>query len=142
LQYMIAAALCDGELTPAQYAPQRILAPDVQSLLRRVTVRPQAEFSARFPAEMPCRVAITLWDGRRFEIKKRDYEGFYTRPMSYETIALKFHNLAAPFASSDVREAIVETVSRLGELKVRSLSALLADLQRGAGGVATNRRIG
>ena len=40
LQYMVAVALCDGKLLPAQYAPQRILAPDVQSLLRSVAVRP------------------------------------------------------------------------------------------------------
>src|SRR5206468_1957936 len=38
LPYMIAAALCDGELLPAQYTPERIAAKDVQDLLRRVTV--------------------------------------------------------------------------------------------------------
>lgn len=67
LPYMIAAALCDGELLPAQYAPERIVAKDVQELLRRVAVKPSAEFSARFPQQMACRVAITLRDGRRFD---------------------------------------------------------------------------
>jgi 2-methylcitrate dehydratase len=142
LQYMIAAAVCDGALMPGQYAPQRILAKDIQGLLRRVTVRPQAEFSARFPAEMPCRVAVTLRDGRCFEIEKRDYEGFYTRPVSWEAVAAKFQNLAAPFVAADIRAAIIETVSRLDELKVRALTALLADFWRGTGSEATNRRIG
>lgn len=126
LQYMIAAALCDGELTPRQYEPARISAPCVQDLLRRVTVRPNAEFSARFPAEMPCRVTILLRDGRQFRIEKRDYEGFHTRPMSWQRVEQKFHDLAAPFATSDRRAAIVHAVSQLEKMKVRELTALLA----------------
>ena len=76
LPYMIAVALCDGELLPGQYAPTRIAAEDVQNLLHRVIVRPSAEYSARFPEEMACRVAITLRDGRRFDAEKQDYGGF------------------------------------------------------------------
>lgn len=126
LQYMIAVALCDGELTPRQYEPARISAPYVQDLLRRVAVRPNAEFSARFPEETPCRVAIRLRDGRRFEIEKRDYEGFHTRPMSWERVERKFHDLAAPFATADRRRAIVQAVSQLERMRVRELAALLA----------------
>ena len=130
LPYMIAAALYDGELLPAQYAPERIVAKDVQELLRRVAVKPSAEFSARFPQQMACRVAITLRDGRRFEAAKQDYEGFHTRPMSLESVALKFRRLAECFASAGILDAIVETVSRLNSLNVRELTALLRQLPR------------
>jgi 2-methylcitrate dehydratase len=128
LQYMVAVALCDGELLPAQYAPQRILAPDVQSLLRRVAVRPDADFSARFPEEMACRVSITFHDGRRFEIEKQDYEGFHTRPMSWASVAAKFHRLAKPYANAEVERTIVDTVGRLDKLRVRDLTRLLASV--------------
>src|SRR6266849_5115893 len=40
LPYMVAVALLDGEVTPAQYVPERIVREDVQSLLRKVTIRP------------------------------------------------------------------------------------------------------
>ena len=126
LHYMVAAALCDGELLPTQYAPQRILAPDVQSLLHRVTVRPDAGFTARFPGEMACRVAITLQDGRRLAIEKQDYEGFHTRPMSWNGVTAKFHHLAAPLATGEVEQAIVVAVAQLERLKVRDLTRLLA----------------
>jgi len=128
LQYMIAAALCDGELLPRQYAPKRILASDVQHLLQQVTVRPNAEFSARFPEEMPCRVAINLEDGRRFEIEKRDYEGFHSRPMSWDSVVRKFHDLAVPRATPDQRSAIARAVSQLDNMRVRELTALLAQI--------------
>lgn len=125
LQYMVAAALYDGDVLPAQYAPSRISAPDVQSLLRRVTVRPDAGFSARFPEEMACRVAIVLRDGRRVEIEKRDYQGFHTRPMSWSDAAAKFHRLVASSATAEGEHAIVEAVANLDHMKVREFAPLL-----------------
>ncbi|HEX9116647.1 MAG TPA: MmgE/PrpD family protein, partial [Anaerolineae bacterium] len=40
LPYMVAVALLDGQVLPEQYLPARIVQPDVQALLTRVTVRP------------------------------------------------------------------------------------------------------
>ncbi len=128
LQYMLAAALCDGTLLAAQYAPQRILAPDVQSLLHRVTVRPDPSFSARFPAEMACRVRITLQDGQRYEISKQDYEGFHTRPMSWTTVTSKFHHLVEGRVSAEVEQAIVQGVAELDRLKIRDFTRLLSQV--------------
>jgi len=125
LPYMIAAALLDGELGPAQYAPERILRGDVQSLLRRVTVVPDPGYSARFPEEHACRVTIVLRDGRTLAREKADYEGFHTRPVSFETVAAKFHALAAAALPPGRREAIVEAVQRLDRIAVRDLAALL-----------------
>src|SRR5919197_6733106 len=45
LPYVIAVALLDGEVMPAQYAPERIQRADVQGLLKKVTVRANAEYS-------------------------------------------------------------------------------------------------
>ena len=56
LPYMVAVALLDGRLMPAQYFPERILKADIQELLRRVIVREDAGFSRRFPEEMACRI--------------------------------------------------------------------------------------
>jgi 2-methylcitrate dehydratase len=129
LPYMIATALCDGKLLPEQYIPERITAKDVQDLLRRVTIKPSVVFSARFPREMRCRVMITLRDGSRFGIEKQDYEGFHTRPMSWESVAAKFRQLAAPFAPAGVLDAIIDAVSQLSSLKVRQLTALMGGQQ-------------
>jgi 2-methylcitrate dehydratase len=125
LPYMVAVALLDGDVSPAQYAPERIVSEDVQSLLRKVTIRPNEEFSNRFPAEMPCRVQITLKDGRQLSVEKQDYEGFYTRPMSWKQAVAKFERLATSYTSTDQCTAIVETVASVETKEVEQLTALL-----------------
>jgi len=125
LPYMVAAALLDGDVSPAQYAPERIARADVQNLLCRVIIRPDEALSQRFPAEMPCRIQISLKDGRQFRIEKQDYEGFYTRPMSWEQAIAKFECLAAPSTDAAQRAAIVETVAHLETKEAEQLTALL-----------------
>jgi 2-methylcitrate dehydratase len=125
LPYMVAVALLDGAVSPAQYVPERIVREDVQSLLRRVTIQPDETLSQRFPAEMPCRTQIILKDGRVLSNEKQDYEGFYTRPLSWEKAVAKFEHLAAPYAAPSQRAAIAETVARLETKTVAQLTDLL-----------------
>jgi len=130
LPYMAAVALIDGEVTPAQYAPERIVREDVQSLLRKITIRPDEEFSRRFPQEMPCRIQVFLKGDAVLTIEKHDYEGFYTRPMSWEKAVLKFERLAAPYSDERLRRSIEETVEQLENKEVRQLTELLANVKR------------
>ena len=129
LQYMVAVALLDGEVTPDQYRRDRIVADDVQDLLRRVKVRPKDEYSRRFPNEMPCRITIRLKDGREIAKEKRDYEGFHTRPMSWETVTGKFERLARPDTDASLRRAIADAVSELDGLESSDLLTLLAHVE-------------
>jgi 2-methylcitrate dehydratase len=128
LPYMAAVALLDGELMPGQYAPGRIVRADVQELLRKVRIRPLEEMSARFPGEMPCRVALVLEDGRRLVKEKSGYEGYPTSPARWETVAAKFHALSEPFVRESRRGLIVEAVKNLDSIRIGELTALLGDL--------------
>jgi len=128
LPYMVAVALLDGEVTPAQYAPERIVGQDVQQLLRRVTITPDEQMSKRFPEQMPCSVHVLLKDGRELRSEKTDYAGFYTRPMSWEEVVAKFERLAAPYTQAEQRHRIIETVATLETTTVEQLTALLATL--------------
>ena len=130
LPYMVAVALLDGEVSPAQYTPERIMRQDVQTLLRKVTIRPNDEMSKRFPAEMPCRIHILLNDGQSLSSEKRDYEGFYTRPMSWEMAVQKFERLASPYTDSDLRRSIEDTVERLEAMEIQQLTEPLAQVRR------------
>src|SRR6266568_3419038 len=125
LPYMVAVALLDGDVSPAQYMPERIVREDVQTLLHKVTIQPDEAFSKRFPAEMPCRIQITLNDGRTLAREKQDYEGFYARPMSWEKAVAKFERLAAPFTSTAQRAAIIKIVAHLETKAVAQLTELL-----------------
>lgn len=126
LQYMVAVALLDDQVLPEQYLPGRIERQDVQALLRKITIRPRKEFSDRFPNEMPCKLTVLLRDGRTLIKEKRDYEGFYTRPMQWETVSRKFEQLSRPYADSSLRRDIGEAVFRIEEIQARDLMRLLA----------------
>ena len=94
LPYILAVALLDGDVWPEQYAPARITQPDVQNLLRRVTVKPASLvpgvraksldwYSWLYPKQMRCHLDVALHGGRVVSITKQDYEGFTSRPMSW-----------------------------------------------------------
>ena len=125
LPYMVAVAALDGQVLPQQYEPERIGRQDVQTLLGKVSIRPADDFTRRFPEEMPCRIAVLLADGRRLIQEKRDYEGFHTRPMTWETVAEKFERLCSAHADSDVRRQIVQSVEQLESIRVADLARLL-----------------
>jgi 2-methylcitrate dehydratase len=130
LPYLVAVALLDGDVMPAQYAADRIARTDAQALLRRVAIRPAVDLSARFPAEMPCRIAVNLVDGRVLRIERRDYAGFVTRPMSWEQACEKFERLTAPHLDLARRARITHAVAELEAISVSDLTSQLADLAR------------
>ncbi len=127
LPYLVAVAILDGQVMPEQYKADRIESQDVQALLRKVTVKPSLDYSRRFPDEMPCRITLTLRDGRRIEKEKHDYEGFRTRPMSWERAVEKFEKLAAPYTERSLCREIISAVSNLEAIQVSDLTKLLAN---------------
>src|SRR5260370_3954850 len=58
LKYLIAAALLDDQVGPAQLELARVRAPDAQALLARVEIRPDGNFTARHPPELHSRVTL------------------------------------------------------------------------------------
>jgi 2-methylcitrate dehydratase len=125
LPYVVAVALLDGEVMPAQYAPERILRSDVQSLLQKVTIRPSDEYSARFPTEVPCKVTVHLGGGQVVQKEKRSYPGFSNSPLAWDAVEEKFHRLSEACADHVLRDAIVNAVANLDQLQVSDLTALL-----------------
>ena len=131
LAWLVAVALLDGEVTPAQYLPARIRAADVQTLLRRVTVRPAASFSRRFPGELPCRVRLILADGRTATAELADYPGFHTsKGRAWGFAREKLERLGGPHTTSALRDRIVATVGDLERYRVAELTQLLAAVGR------------
>lgn len=126
LHYMIAVALLDDQVLPEQYEPERIRREDVQSLLRKVKVSPRDEYSRAFPDEMRSRVTIRLKDGAEHTIEKRDYEGFHTRPMSWETVIEKFMRLSQPYTTTRLQEEIAHAVKELERIDISEFVGLLA----------------
>ncbi len=126
LPYIVAVAALDGQLGPAQYLPERILRRDVQALLRRVEVVPVPDLSARFPDEHACRLTVRLRDGRVLTRQMSDYEGFHTRPMSWERAVDKFLGIAGPARSQGRLEKVIEAVAALENLTAREFAGRMS----------------
>jgi 2-methylcitrate dehydratase len=140
LPYILAVALLDGQVLPEQYLPERIIRPDVQQLLKRIDIRPSDELSAQFPEAMPCRITVRLQDGREFTAENKDYPGFNSRPMSWETAREKFDRLSSSYAAVPLRNSIAEAVRHLEEIDAASLMQLLQ--KAGAGTSKVDAPIG
>ncbi len=134
LPYVLAVAILDGDVWPEQYRRERIVRDDVQRLLKRVKVRPHSlipglrskwldTYSWRYPDEMPCRLTVTLHDGRKITGEHRDYPGFYKTPLSWNWVVYKFRRLSAGRPVDADR--VIDLVSRLDQINARDLTAAL-----------------
>ena len=134
LPYLIAVALLDHTVMPAQFTSERLHRADVQELLCRVIVRPDVAYSARFPDEMPSRVTVTLTNGGVLTRALSDYPGFRTQPQTWEGAVSKFTALAAPHIADTMIPEIASAVFDLEHITVAELTRSLGHL-----GAPTNR---
>jgi 2-methylcitrate dehydratase len=111
LPYLVASALLDGEMTPAQYAEDRVNREDVQALLQKVDVHEDAELSRAFPDHQGVRVEVRLVGGGTRSLTRPDYEG----PSSWQELEGKFSGLGG-------KPELVEIVRHLDELSVATLA--------------------
>ena len=95
LPYLLAVALLDGDVMPAQFEPDRIMRADVQQLLKKVSVRPDQEFTDQYPAKMPAKITVRLQDGKVIEHEVQDFPGLASRPFTWEDSVEKFDRLVA-----------------------------------------------
>jgi 2-methylcitrate dehydratase len=96
LPYMLAVALIDGQVEPEQYASDRIVAADVQNLLRKVTVTPEPALTARFPRRLPAVLEVELEDAKPFHAQRDDHQGFHTNPFDWIAARAKFDRVTLP----------------------------------------------
>jgi 2-methylcitrate dehydratase len=132
LPYVIAAAIVDRQVTPAQFKQDRIVADDIRAQLNKVKVVADPEIEKVFPALQRVAVEIETGDGRSLS-KTLDYpKGDPRNPLSDEEIEDKFDVLAAPVLSADARARLKEAVWNLESID--SISDLMnmckADIAR------------
>ena len=140
MPYLIAVALLDDDVYPAQLTPERIKRNDVQELLKKVKVkinfpvhRPVKvvgvvdKYTAAYPDKVYSEVTITLKDGKKLVCEKPDYKGFHTRPFSWNDVIEKFKRLTKGCIDDETSEKIIVTVR---EFEQYSVNDLINELQK------------
>jgi 2-methylcitrate dehydratase len=125
LPYLLAVAMLDGDVMPAQFEPNRIMRADVQELVKKVSVRPDQEFTDQYPAKMPAKIIVRLQDGKVMEHEVQDFPGLASRPFTWEESAEKFDRLTAGRADEGTCREIKDAVHSLENIQVADLMSLL-----------------
>jgi 2-methylcitrate dehydratase len=125
LPYLLAVALLDGDVQPAQFTPDRIIKADVQGLLKKVSVRAKHEYTDEYPAKMPAKITVRLQDGKVIEHEVQDYPGLASHPFTWEDSVEKFDRLVAGRIDEGLNREIKDAVRSLENVQVRDLMKLL-----------------
>ena len=124
LPYVIAAAIVDRQVTPAQFEIKKIMDPTIRAQLKKVEVVADPEIEKVFPALQRVVVNITTIDGRTFS-KQLDYpKGDPRNPLSDAEVEEKFAALAEGVLSSGAQKRLKDSIWNLE--KVGSVSKLMA----------------
>jgi 2-methylcitrate dehydratase len=123
LPYVIAAAVADRQVTPAQFEQEKIMDPRIREQLHKVEVVADPEIEAVFPKLQRVKVTIHTTDGREFT-KQLDYpKGDPRNPLTDQEVEEKFDALASPVLSDDARKRLKDAVWGLD--KVGSVAELM-----------------
>ena len=131
LPYLLAGAMLDGDVMPAQFEPARIAKTDVQQLLKKVSVRPDHVFTELYPAKMPAKITVRLQDGSVIEHEVQDFPGMPSDPFTWEDSVEKFDRLVAGRADESVSREIKDAVRSLESIRVKDLMQLLGRVTSG-----------
>jgi 2-methylcitrate dehydratase len=140
LPYLLAVALLDGNVMPAQFNPERIVKPDVQALLKKVSVRPNQEYTAEYPQKMPAKIIVRVQDGKVIEHEVLDYPGLASHPFTWEDAVEKFDALVSGRIDKGLSGEIKEAVRSVENIQVRDLMKLLGSV-KASQGTSSSRKV-
>jgi 2-methylcitrate dehydratase len=124
--YLAAAALSDGEISEAQFAPGRWLQPEMREAMARVSVRTDASLNKYTPGSYPAVVKLTLHSGESREVEVIFPKGHPNNRMSSAEVEAKFRACARATLPSARQEKVIEKARELERLA--SVVELMSDL--------------
>jgi len=129
LPYLLAVALLDHDVMPAQFTPERIIKPDVQGLLKKVSVRANLQYTSQYPRKMPAKITIRLKDGKTIDHEVQDYPGLASHPFTWQESVDKFDQLVSSRLDQGLRGEIKDAVYSIESIQVKDLMKLLGHIK-------------
>ncbi|HEY6368588.1 MAG TPA: MmgE/PrpD family protein, partial [Candidatus Binatia bacterium] len=110
---LVAAAFQDGGVTPATFAPSRVRDPALRSLIKKLKVVEEPEFTRRYPGESCTRIEVTTTDGRRVAAETSHPKGHHRNPLTDGELEGKFRALASVALGAEGCDRVLEEVWNL-----------------------------
>lgn len=116
IQYIVCAALQDGEVTRRTFDLERIRRPDTLELLQhRTTVELDEDLTAGYPEGIPNRITVTTADGRTLVREVTYPRGHARNPMTDEELVAKYRANVASRLGPERAAALERATWALGE---------------------------
>ena len=131
--YLAAAALSDGEISEAQFAPGRWLQSEMREAMARVSVRTDASLNKYTPGSYPAVVKLILQSGESREVEVIFPKGHPNNRMSPAEVEAKFRACARGRVPSARQEKVIGKARELE--KLASVAELMNDLAEGETGL-------
>ncbi|GMR05073.1 MAG: MmgE/PrpD family protein [Thermodesulfobacteriota bacterium] len=123
LPYCVAVALMDGTVGLEQFSEKRILDPKVRTLMDRIKVKRNPEYTSLYPEAFPCRVEIRTRGGGRFERTVSYPKGHPKNPLTDREVEGKLEALSRGLVEGAALREAIKRIWRLEEL--RDISGLM-----------------
>jgi 2-methylcitrate dehydratase PrpD len=104
------AVLC-GAAGLDQFTLEQVRSPQVQRMMRKVTLVKDSCLEETFPREWPARVVLSLRNGQKHEKFIRYPKGDPENPLTWEEMSAKFRSLAGRVLSTERCSQIIEQVT-------------------------------
>jgi 2-methylcitrate dehydratase PrpD len=116
LEYVVAAALADGEVTLDTFADEAVLRPALRGLTRRVRITEDGPPSSD-PIGGSSVVTVELRGGERIASERAEVpRGDPQNPLSWSQLADKFRACAKPVIGANQIEAAIQIIATLDDL--------------------------
>ena len=132
LPYVIAAALVERQVTPAQFTMEKIMDANIRAQLKKIEVVADPEIEKVFPALQRAIVHIDTTDGRSFEKQLDCPKGDPRNPLTDAELEEKFDALAEGVLTKSAQQKVKDAVWSLERVgSVTELMALMkADMHK------------
>jgi 2-methylcitrate dehydratase PrpD len=125
LEYVVAVALLEGNVSTDKFTLERLQDPAVRTLMAKVEVALDQEIEHEYPGKLGLLLEVDTVDGRLLSSRMDFPRGEPENPMAPADCEAKFLRLASPLLGTDRAGEIVEVVSHLDALdNISSLMAL------------------
>jgi len=127
LPYILSSVLLAGRFGDELFDAPWLADPRVPALCDRIRVHERPEYTARFPAAIPCEIVVATKSGQRHDVRIEYPRGHVGNPMSDAEVDDKFRILAGRVLAPDRVAPALDALWRLDEAeRVSDVAALLA----------------
>jgi 2-methylcitrate dehydratase len=116
IPFLVAAALTDGAINLDTFRMERIADPALRTLIKKMKVEEDPEFTRRYPMEYNCHIEIKDQSGQTVTAAASYPKGHRKNPLSDSEIAAKFFSLAVPNISEQQAQRVLDLIWSLEDL--------------------------